>query len=108
MLKMALKPAFWQTAVSGSGFSVRQDLLLKNCCHLIFFLLKVKIRNISPLKNSPNPSNRKIVLIGCPNLVVQANAFKSQPKTIAPIENIIFLFFVNESVYYIKINVFML
>ena len=41
---------------------------------------------------SDNPNNKHIVLIGCPNLVVQANAFKSQPKIIAPIESNILFF----------------
>ena len=45
---------------------------------------------------SDNPNKKQIVLIGCPNLVVQANAFKSQPKIIVPIEsNTLFLFTVH-------------
>lgn len=59
------------------------------------------------MKNNPNPSNKASVLIGCPNLVVQANALKSQPKMIAPTENSIFFFLVNVLVYCFKINVFM-
>ena len=39
---------------------------------------------------SANPKNNEIVLIGCPNFVVKANAFKSQPKIIPIIENTIF------------------
>jgi len=38
------------------------------------------------MKKNPNPNNKLIVLIGCPNFVVQPNAFKSQPKSIDPVE----------------------
>lgn len=51
------------------------------------------------MKNSPNPNNKAIVLIGCPNLVVQANAIKSQPIMIVPTDKSVFFFRVNVLVY---------
>jgi len=57
-----------------------------------FPFVKVKIKKISPAKNSAKPSNKQIVLTGCPIVVVQANAFISQPKMIAPTEVTILVF----------------
>lgn len=72
----------------------------------LYILVKDKIRRIMPTKNKPNPRNKAIVLIGWPNLVIHAKAFKSKPEIITPITTIILLFFVNSISLSIKIFVF--
>ena len=41
---------------------------------------------MSPVKNNPNPENKEIVLMGCPDVVVKAKAFRAQPMIMATID----------------------
>ncbi len=66
------------------------------CC-VFYFLFRLIIKNVILKKNIPNPNNKQIVLIGCPNFVVKANPSSRNPIIIDEIEIIILILFVNLS-----------